>query len=130
VTAPNTHVLIAEDDVFIAIIIERIVQHMGLTPIVVSDGDQVVEAVRSFDTRLACVICDMMMPVMSGLEAAVAIRAFNLDVPIVLMSASNYVALARQAALMPRVSFMQKPFRLDYLQSLLDQMLHAYEPRV
>jgi two-component system, cell cycle response regulator CpdR len=129
-TALNTYVLIAEDDPSIATIIERITQRMALTPIVVSDGAQAVETTRILGTSLACAICDMRMPVMSGLDAIVAIRAFNPDVPIVLMSADNYRSLSQQVALIAHVSFMQKPFAIADLKTHLDEVLHEKEPVV
>jgi len=122
-TALNASVLIADDEPTIATIIERTVNQMGFATVVVSDGAQAVQAARTLDTRLICIIFDVAMPVMSGIDAAAAIRAFAPDVSIILMSGSDHIALSQHAMPKSHFAFMEKPFTLAHLRDLLKQVL-------
>jgi DNA-binding NtrC family response regulator len=64
-----------------------------------------------------------MLPVMSGIDAAAAIRAFAPNVNIILMSGSGHGTLFQHGITKSHFTFMEKPFTLAHLCSLLSQAL-------
>lgn len=70
--AQNKSVLIAEDDKINQLVASRVIENIGFTADVVSNGQQAVEAVTKAD--YAFIFLDLQMPVMNGYEAAQEIR--------------------------------------------------------
>ena len=100
-------VLVAEDNAINCEIVEYILREAEVEVVTARDGRAAVDAFAaspagSFD----CVLMDLMMPVMSGYEAARVIRAMDREdagtVPIIALSANAFeedVALAKDAGM-------------------------------
>ena len=100
-------VLLVEDNEINCEIVEYILREAGAKVVTANDGKAAVEAFRtsppeSFD----CILMDLMMPVMSGYEAARVIRGLDRTdagiVPIIALSANAFeedVALAKDAGM-------------------------------
>lgn len=87
-------ILVAEDDVTCQRVVQIMLGRMGYSPVVISDGEDLLERVGegSFDLVLA----DIEMPKLSGLEAAQAIRCGkagekNRDIKIIGITAHNHI---------------------------------------
>src|ERR1044071_10423429 len=63
--------------------------------------------------RPACVITDLKMPKMDGIELLQKVRAEQPDVPVVLMTAFATISTAVQAMRMGAFDYVQKPFESD-----------------
>lgn len=70
------------------------------------------------------IISDIMMPDMSGLELLETIRAHPgcADLPLLFISASIPPEMEAQIAQMGHVSFLRKPFQIDELCSMVDEL--------
>jgi FixJ family two-component response regulator len=64
-------------------------------------------------TSAGCVVADLKMPAMSGLELQAALRSRGIAVPVVIVTAHGDVASARQAFRADAVDFLEKPFEED-----------------
>jgi len=73
-------------------------------------------------SRLGCLILDVRMPGMSGLELQEVLEARRLTLPIIFLTAHGDVPMAVKAVKAGAVDFLQKPFR-D--QDLIDKVQHA-----
>ncbi len=67
----------------------------------------------------ACVLLDVRMPEMSGLEAHDAMLAMGLDLPVVYMTGHGDVPLAVEAMRKGAVTFLEKPFANEALEQAL-----------
>jgi CheY-like chemotaxis protein len=79
-------VLIAEDNAMNTILMETFMEAFGIAFDIVENGALAVEAVK--EEEYALVLMDNQMPVLSGIEATMQIRAFNTTLPIVALSAN------------------------------------------
>jgi len=82
-TAPAL-ILIADDDEKIAAVLADYLKSAGFRTLHAADGDAAVQATR--DEKPDCILLDLNMPKLDGLEACKAIRRFS-EVPIAMVTA-------------------------------------------
>ena len=111
----HRHILIVEDDLVIADLIDQILRFEGYAISHVLDGQSAVSFVETQQPDL--VLMDLMLPVMSGSEASRMIKSSAADniagIPIVAMSAG--VNLRAAADGLPVDGVLAKPFDIDEL---------------
>ena len=122
-------VLLVEDNELNAEIAQTILEEMGFTAEVVTDGDEAVEALRSrqpgaFDV----VLMDIMMPRMNGLEAARLIRSTKgrpdlKTLPILAMSANAFDDDVKKSLESGMNDHLSKPIEMDKLTAALRRAL-------
>lgn len=94
---------------------------LGYTPLLAEGGEEGLELCRLNDVHL--VLTDYLMPEMSGLEVAERIKALPQPLPVILTSAS-YQSLDADLHQRGVDYFLNKPFRLEDLESIIDEALH------
>lgn len=117
-----TTVLVVDDDPAVRQYIGDILELEGHTVRTASDGYQ---ALREIDAeRPDCVLLDIMMPGMSGLEVLTTVRqtAAGADLPIVIITAAAETEYAWQAWDAGADFFLAKPFDADQLLHYLDYL--------
>lgn len=75
--------------------------------------------------RADLVLTDLRLPGMNGLELLERLRAARLGVPVVVMTAYGSVETAVAAMKSGAADFVQKPFSLDHLQTVLEKALEV-----
>ena len=114
------HVLIVEDDLIIADLIDQILRFESFRVSHVTDGQSAVDYAASHLPDL--ILMDLMLPVMSGMDASRLIKSHPDEVvsqiPIVAMSAGvNLRATAHGLAV---EGVLAKPFDIDELLATVD----------
>jgi DNA-binding response OmpR family regulator len=104
-------ILVAEDDGAIADVLVDILTEEGYAVQVVASGSDALAALQA--EQIDLVLPDLSLPGMSRLEVFEAARVQQIEVPIVIMTASTHTADALAAASVTRRLF--KPFDLDEL---------------
>lgn len=88
------------------------------------------EFLASLAARLPrCVILDVHMPGLSGFDVEGRMRAANLRVPVVFITASDDAALDSSAAAAGAVCLLRKPFSSDALLVAVRDALGGQRPR-
>lgn len=70
-----------------------------------------------------CVVADIRMPGLSGLELQAALRERGVTLPVIVITAHGSVAAAREAFLADAVDFLEKPFDGEQLLQVVEQAL-------
>jgi CheY-like chemotaxis protein len=124
------HVLLVEDNDINQLLAEAMLQKLGVTWVLASNGAEAVEAVRqqAFDV----ILMDCQMPVMDGFEATAHIRALpdatKAAVPIVALTA-NAMQGDDQACLEAGMNrFLGKPYSLQALHAALSEWIKPQAP--
>lgn len=120
-TAPRS-VLIADDEKDIATLLARIMRPLGLTPILVANGNDAIAAAHTSAADLCAAILDVQMPGITGVDAAIAIHQLLPHLPIVLMSGALLSNVAARRAPIPLAGMLQKPFTIQEVRTLLAQI--------
>ncbi len=71
-----------------------------------------------------CLVLDVRMPMMSGLELQAELACLEIEIPIIMISAHGEIPVAIQAMRAGALDFIQKPFSR---QTLLDRIHQAVE---
>lgn len=112
------HVLLVEDNEVNCEIVEFVLKQAGASVVTANDGKAAVEAFQaSAHGAFDCILMDLMMPVMSGFEAARTIRGLDRPdagtVPIIALSANAFeedIAMAKDAGMNEHLT---KPVDMD-----------------
>jgi len=88
-----------------------------------SDGQ---EALEVFDSESPdIVLLDLMMPRLDGIETLKRLREKNHSLPVIMLSAANTVKSAVQAMKLGALDYLNKPFDVEELTSLIIQTLES-----
>ncbi len=114
-------VLLVDDEADLRLSFRDILEHLGFEVVSAADG---LEAVELFQPgEFALVFMDLTMPRMDGREAFLQMRSRDPEVKVILISGySEQEAMDSKQALRP-AAFIQKPFNLQLLVSVLEQVL-------
>ena len=121
------HVLLVEDNEINCEIVEFMLRDAGAQVVTANDGKAAVDAFEASDPgRFDCILMDLMMPVMSGYEAARVIRGLDRadagTVPIIALSANAFaedVALAKDAGMNEHLA---KPVDVQRMFQLMSRL--------
>jgi FixJ family two-component response regulator len=68
-----------------------------------------------------CLLLDLRMPGMSGLDLIDELRRRGLHVPTIVMTGHSDAESLKRMEAVPLIGFLEKPFAVDQLRELLDQ---------
>jgi FixJ family two-component response regulator len=77
------------------------------------------------DQRCACLITDIQLPGLSGLELTRQLREHGCQVPVIMVTARNEEGLAHQAEASGAMCLLRKPFDTGELLDCLERALGA-----
>ena len=109
--------LIVEDDPDLANGLVDIFELAGHEVEVVNSGRQALDRARS--AEIGCVLLDIRLPDLSGLEVLKQIRALSLDLPVILMTGYAEPGLDNEAALAGASAVLTKPFDIGEARQLI-----------
>ena len=115
-------VFVVDDDAAVRDSLRMLLKSVGLPVEVFESGQEFLDADR--DDRPGCLVLDIRMPGMSGLELQVKLNERHSILPIIFITGHGDVPMAVEAMQAGAVDFIQKPFR-D--QDLLDRINQALE---
>lgn len=101
-------ILIADDNEVLLILIRATLKSPGIGFLEAHNGRQALELAQ--EHRPALLIMDWMMPELSGTQVAEALRAHEMLVPILMLTARNQDADRRRAEQLGICTYLTKPF--------------------
>jgi two-component system response regulator HydG len=107
-TMPRPRIVIIDDERGILETIEILLRGEGFDPIGVQSPREALQQLSELDPDI--VLTDIRMPGVSGLEILQAMRAFDPEVPVILMTAQASLQTAVQAVNEGAFYYLQKPF--------------------
>ena len=103
-------ILIVDDQAGIRLLLNELFQKEGLTTYTASNG---LEALKIFqEKQLDCILLDIKMPGMDGIEILNTIRKTNEYIPVYMMTAYGDQDLIDSANKLNVVKFFTKPFNI------------------
>jgi two-component system response regulator FixJ len=116
-------VMVVEDDDSMRESIERLLDEAGYACAAFASADALLA--RGVDAQALCVISDLRLPGMSGLELLAALHQRELSTPFILITAHDKPGLREMALHHGAASYLAKPFSGT---ALLQAVRRAIEP--
>ncbi len=113
-------VLVVDDDKFLAQVTARQLSLEADFEVTVA-GASAPALIRAKKSHFDVVVSDVFMPGMSGLELIRALRAFDLDVPVVLLTGTPALEDAQRAVELGAYRYLVKPVKTEDLIPLVRQ---------
>lgn len=79
--------------------------------------------------RPGCILLDVKMPGMSGLELQKMLGDAGVRLPVIIMSGHSDVPMAVEAMSLGAVTFLEKPFRMNVLKEQIERAVKLDEER-
>lgn len=117
-------ILLVEDEPLVAHMVRRILERAGHQVDWASSGQA---ALEKLSEPYDLVVCDLVMPGVSGLEVIQRMRALGLSTPILALSASVSEKSRREALEAGAQAFLGKPFETQTLLAQVDRLLAREE---
>ncbi|MBN8473726.1 response regulator [Sulfuritalea sp.] len=114
---PQPNVYLIDDDQVITFLLVDLVESVGLPYAVFNDAPSFLK--QDLSSLAGCIVTDVRMPGMSGLELQDELRHQGIDLPIIFISSYAEVASVVRAMRGGALDFFQKPFST---QRLLDRI--------
>lgn len=121
-THPAQHLLIIDDEEKMCLSLKQLLSTQGFTVSTANSAKQGLGVLQR--TRIDLIVCDIVMPDMSGLLFLSKIGA---SIPVIMMTAYASVETSRKAFKSGACDYLVKPFDFDELLVVIEQNLPAHD---
>ncbi len=118
-TRPVQRILLVDDEEMVRNTTKEILNYLGYEVTVASDGEEAIELYKNHKDKIDLLIIDLIMPKMNGVTCYEHIKEIDPNVPVVISSGISEVSKKESILQLGVVAFIQKPFTIDVLQSML-----------
>ncbi len=117
-------VYIVDDDPSIRDSMSMVVQVAGFNVKCYSSASEFLDVVDEWAlSKAVCLIADLQMPDMDGMELAAKLNSQGIETPVILITGHGTEALKQKAAELGAVALLEKPFRPAVLQEIVSAQL-------
>ena len=124
-TAPKSQqepiVFVVDDDISVRESLELLIKFAGWQPETFASARDFLERPRS--TTPSCLVLDVSLPDLNGLELQKLIGSERVDMPIIFITGHGDISMCAQAMKAGAVDFLPKPFRHDELLGCVERAL-------
>jgi FixJ family two-component response regulator len=117
-------IAIVDDDESVCRALERLVRSLGMAAETYTSGADFVEQIESLPSfNVDCVILDVQMPGLNGIEVQTRLRRIRKDIPVVFITAHDDRVSRERALAGGAVAFLRKPCNDALIIQTLDAAL-------
>ncbi|ETR74584.1 MAG: Fis family two component sigma-54 specific transcriptional regulator [Candidatus Magnetoglobus multicellularis str. Araruama] len=118
-------ILIVDDEKNYPFVLSAVFEEEGYNTVTASSGVEALEKIKAHDIDL--VLTDIKMPGMDGMTLMSHIKAYNADIPIIMMTAHGTVEKGEEAVKKGAHSYIFKPFQNEQLLLSVKIALNMYQ---
>jgi two-component system, OmpR family, alkaline phosphatase synthesis response regulator PhoP len=119
----NEHILVVEDEEHLATGIKYNLVAEGYRVTIVADGPAALKIMRDGAEEVDLVILDLMLPGMSGYAVCQALRSFDMDTPVLILTARTLTEDRTRGFDVGANQYLTKPFDLDEFLTRVKNLL-------
>lgn len=118
-------VLLVDDEEGVRIVGRKMLERMGFTALVASNGSEALSRYELHADDIVCVLLDLTMPVMDGEETLRRLRRLHPEVPVVICSGYAEQEIASRFEGQGTSGILQKPYQFVALRNILRSVTSA-----
>ncbi len=122
-SSDNPVVLFVDDEEIIRRIGEKILSREGFQVILASDGSEAVGTYEQNRHRIKCVVLDLVMPKMDGMQAFRILRKSSPDLGIILTTGYGEEEIRKRFGTLKLQGFLRKPFTASALVGMVREAI-------
>ena len=122
--AKNAMISIVDDDKSVREAARALIRSLGYSAVTFASAEEFLESGRLHDT--ACLITDVQMPGMSGVDLQSHLTASGRCPPVIFVTAYPEASVRDRAMGAGAIGFLSKPFTEDSLIACLDRALECH----
>ena len=115
-----SRVLITDDSLLQRKTLSAIVTEMGHEVDTANNGQEALEKIQANPPD--CLLCDMLMPVMDGVQVLEQLESLNIKLPIIVLTADVQEWLKDRCFELGAHTFLSKPVKQDLLRQALENI--------
>jgi PAS domain S-box-containing protein len=116
-------ILLADDEEIVRTVGKRMLEQMGFTVLLASNGAEAVDLFREHQDEIACILLDFKMPDLDGEETFRELHRIRKDAVVVLSSGYSEEEFSERFAGKGLAGFIQKPYETEALKKKLHEIL-------
>src|SRR5438874_1310912 len=113
-------ILVVDDNKSLAEALADVFEAKGYEPTLAFDGVQAIEKIK--ERHFDCVLMDIRMPRLSGVDAFKEMKKLAPSTPVILMTAYSVQGLIEEARSEGVLAILQKPVALQKILSIVDEL--------
>lgn len=117
----NYQILFVDDDKDILMMVEQYLNMQGYNITTVNSGLKALDLVKERDFHI--IFTDYKMPEFNGLELLAAVKQYNSEIEVIIVTGYGSMESAVQAMKFGSYDYLQKPFKLDHLKLIIDRII-------
>lgn len=114
-------IMVIDDEYLVRMIVKEMLIELGYEVICFENGESAVEYYTEHSTHVSLVICDMMMPKMTGKEVYYKLKELNNDIKFMILSGYSNEDNKELAKVVD--AYLKKPLMLDTLSVAIEKAL-------
>lgn len=118
---PTPTLYLIDDDAAVSRALEAVGEWLRMPVLSFSSAESFLKF--DFASAVGCLIIDIRLPGMNGLELQAALRDRSCDLPVIIISGHADVSLAVEAMRLGALTVLEKPFSLDALKAHIQEAL-------
>ncbi|MBA7540193.1 Regulatory protein AtoC [subsurface metagenome] len=121
-------VLVIDDEQNIRRMLTRVLSPEGF---IIKEAINGLEALKRLEEEnYSLVLLDLRMPVLNGIDTLKKIREYDINLPVIMMSAYGSIPEAVEAMKLGALDYLIKPFDIDELKIIVDRAIKEYALKV
>jgi FixJ family two-component response regulator len=116
-------IAIVDDDESICLAMNRLLRSLGMDIATFTSGDEFIKHIETVQAFPDCVVLDVQMPGMNGLEVQELLVRSENPTPVIFITAHDDVSLRKRALQAGAAAFLRKPFDDELFIKILNETL-------
>jgi PAS domain S-box-containing protein len=116
-------VLMIDDDADVLLVGERMLKRLGFQVLTTPDAAEAIEVFQKLANNLDCVLINLTMPKMDGVELFHKLREIRQDIPVIICSGYTEEQVMYRFREIKPEGFIQKPYRIKQLEDKLKMIM-------
>lgn len=117
-------ILAADDDASVRALIQEALEYFDYRVLTASSGEAAVEIFRERHHEIGCVLLDLSMPEMDGIQTFERLQQIKPGTKVLLVSGYHPDTLRLQYGQKGFSGFLKKPFQLNVLRDEVDKLMN------